>query len=220
MIEEVLRLIHSGRTDAAVQSVQRDAVPREVARRFDGLVRELYWERKDLPAAIAVGQGGIGYCLARWQESTDAPERDFFGTQAKVIAFNVASFAWPGWDEPGVRPTASEVAAGLDAAKLNLRLAEELNKPAERVQDARWLLGAHLLAVGDAAAALEEFQQSSPGTRPLYAGYVLLAEIMLGSADAKQNFDQLLATMRGEDDEESRSHASQLGTAYRVLANR
>ncbi len=42
MTEEILRMLQSGDTYGAVQHVQRDAEPREVAERFQQLVRDLY----------------------------------------------------------------------------------------------------------------------------------------------------------------------------------
>jgi hypothetical protein len=123
---EIARLVQSGDTYAALQHVQREGTPREIAARFHEIVRDLYWSTKQLPAVVAVARGGIHYCLIKMDEATDAEERAFFGSQAKMLANNLASFVWPGWNEAAVSPTTCDVAIGLDAAKLNLRLAIEL----------------------------------------------------------------------------------------------
>jgi hypothetical protein len=109
---------------------------------------------------------------------------------------------------------------GLDAAKLNLRLAKELSNPADRVEDAHWLLGAHLLSGGDPTGALAQFQQCSPEKRPLFAGYVLLARILLPEPGAQHEFDGLLAAMRARGNDEGKFNESQLSTAHRVFVGR
>ena len=52
--------------------------------------------------------------------------------EGDVVA-DLGSFTWPGWEcEPGFAPTAEQARLGLDAARFNLQLAEELGKPADR----------------------------------------------------------------------------------------
>ena len=117
-------------------------------------------------------------------------------------------------ERAGISPTGRDIAIGFEAARLNLRLALELHKPEESVQDARWLLGAHLIAAGETGAALEQFQRCSPETRPLFAGYVLLARALLHQAGAEQEFDELLAAMRahgGDDGRSSRASSRRRG---------
>lgn len=219
MYEETILLLRGSDTFAALQRIERDGTPVEIAQRYDELVRDLYWKAKDVAALIVVARGGIHYCLTRMDETTDAPDRDVFGGFAKKVAYNLASFLWPGWNEPGVSLSSGDIVIGLDAAKLNLRLAAELKRPPERIQEAHWLLGAHLLAVGEPATALREFERASPQTRPLFEGYRLLAQIMLGSEGAPQMFDNLLVSMRGQHDQDQQSNADQLATAHRVLVS-
>ncbi|MEX0783949.1 MAG: hypothetical protein WD557_15010 [Dehalococcoidia bacterium] len=220
MDEATLELIRTRQLSAAVRRIEADGLHEEVAWRYDEAVRELYWKAKDLPGAISIGRAGIAHCLRRMDEASEPGARDFFGTRAKAMAFNVASFSWPGWAEQGIVPSDADLAAGMDAAKLNLRLAEELSKPADRVEDARWLLGAHLLAAGDVVGALREFEQSGPERRPLYRGYALVAEIALGRDGADVRFDDLVARLREDRDDDSSAHADQLATARRVFAGR
>lgn len=103
--EATLPLIESGDFSAAVTRIESEGTAAEVAWRYDEAVRELYWKAKDLPTAIAIGRAGIGYCMRRVDESSEPAQRDFFGTRAKALAFNIASFSWPGWAEPGIAPT-------------------------------------------------------------------------------------------------------------------
>ena len=67
---------------------------------------------------------------------------------------------WPGWDEDGIELSASDVAMGLDAAKVNLRLAIELKRDAGPMSKAHWILGAHYLAAGKLDIARAHFEKS------------------------------------------------------------
>jgi len=219
MIEDIRQLVQSGDTYASVQRVTEEGTPRAIAERFQKLVSELYWQARDIPSVVAVAQGGIHYCLSRMNVD-DNTERDYFGSHAKGLAYNLASFTWPGWDEAGIVLTSCDIACGMDAARLNLRLAIELGKPLDEVQNAHWLLGAHLLASNRAADAREEFRQCAPESHPLYAGYLLLADVILGASDAQQNFDDLMGSMRAQGDDQAEFARSQLGTAQRVFVGR
>lgn len=203
-----------------LEPVQHEGSPRDIAAGFDSAVRDLYWKAKDLVAVIALAREGIQYCLTTMGEATDPDDRIFFGDSAKTLAYNLASFTWPGWDEPGISPSPDDLAVGLSAARLNLRLALELNKPVDRVEDAHWLLGAHLLAAHLPEAALEEFEACSPATRPLFAGYSLLAQAIIGVPDAQRRFDDLLSSINGDQGGGSDPGARQLATAHRVFIAR
>lgn len=219
MYEDTIQLLCESDTFAALQLIERDGKAVEIAQRYDELVRDLYWKAKNVAAVIVVARGGIHYCLTTMAEMNNYKDRELFGGFAKKMAFNLASFLWPGWDEPGVSLSSGDIAVGLDAAKLNLRLAAELERPPERIEEAHWLLGAHFLAVGEPISALNEFEQASPGTRPLFDGYRLLAQIILGREGAPRMFDDLLVSMRGQDDQDQQSNATQLATAHRVFVS-
>lgn len=219
MGQEFIRILQGSETFGALQEIQSRGTPAEIAQRYDALVRDIYWKARDIGALIAIASGGIHYCLTKMDESSEAEVRDLLGGFAKKLAFNLASFLWPGWDESGVSLTQRDVAVGLNAARLNLRLAKELNKPPDRVEDAHWLLGAHLLAADDAAAAVEEFEQCSPDTRPLFRGYLLMAQALLGTSGAQQQFNELLEAMSHGRDEDDQPNANQLATAFRVFTS-
>jgi len=78
---------------------------------------------------------------------------DFFAavdrlrSTAKGLAYDVGSLTWPGWEEPGIDPTPEDLAFGRECARLNLRLAIELKKPALKISMAYWLVGADALAI-------------------------------------------------------------------------
>jgi hypothetical protein len=175
MLDELIRLLREADSYAAVQHLQGASGEGalEVAERFDAAVRGLYWEHKDVSAVVTVARAGILYCLAKSAEAGTQEIADQLAGKAKALAANMGSFTWPGWAEPGCSPSRADMEAGLDAARLNLRLAEELGRPPERIEDAHWLLGAQLIAAGEPELALEEFLLSNSESRPLFHGYTL-----------------------------------------------
>src|SRR5580700_939631 len=140
-MNEILELLRAGDSFAVMEHIQRNGSPLEIADRYDSLVRELYWKAHNLPAVIVVGRAGIMYCLGQLLIPGMPPEiADKMGHTAKGLAYNVGSFAWPGWEEPEIHSTPEEIAIGHDCAKLNLRLAIQLKRPPKAVSKAHWLL--------------------------------------------------------------------------------
>jgi hypothetical protein len=217
VLQDAIALVDAGDEAAATRLIEQSGEPRHVALLFDALVRELYWKAKHVSALTVVAEAGIRYCLAHRDAAETSDERAFFGDQAKTLAANLGSFLWPGWDEEGIELSRTDFETGRRAAALNLQLAIELGRPAERVQQARWLVGAHCLAARDAAGALEAFAQAGPGDQPLIAGYVLLARMMRGEDGSAGEFDGLLATLGAAEDEVSAFVRAQLEIARRVL---
>lgn len=137
--EEIQQLLRGRDSFAAIELIQKQGIPLEIAARFKSLVTELYWKTHDLPAVVVIGRAGILYCLGQSLTAGNSPEaarklRSF----AKGLAYDIGSFTWPGWEEPGIHPTPDEIAFGRECANLNLRLAIELNKPPV---PSRWPIG-------------------------------------------------------------------------------
>jgi hypothetical protein len=127
---------------------------------IDSLSRHLYWQDKDLDLSARILEAGIHYSLLKASECPVEKQNDV-KSWAKTFAYNLGSFCWPGWDEAGIAPTESQIAAGREAAALNLRLAIELNKPAIALARAYWLVGAYELVAADYKGANETFQRSA-----------------------------------------------------------
>jgi hypothetical protein len=206
---------------AVVEHIQALGTPAEVAEAYDQLLRDAYWKHKDLPLAVTLATSGIHYCFAHAKLAGDDATRASFKSQAKTMAFNLASFTWPGWDEPGISITSADRARGLEAAKLNLRLAVELQKPFDKVCAGAWLLGAHLLAAGELDEALFHFRYAVPEAEDanyaLYEGYVLLAQILLKEATAHAAWNALLASLHARTDDTAKFARDQLMVAHRVF---
>ncbi|RYG68614.1 hypothetical protein EON80_11300 [bacterium] len=122
--------------------------PRSCVQDYLDEAAKAYWEEKDLALVATLSIAGIGYGFGIERDcagSNSELVHDVLGT-VKAIAYNLASFTWPGWDEPGIRIGVTDVDLGLDAAKINLRLAEQLGKGDLAVSRAHWMLGGHYLA--------------------------------------------------------------------------
>jgi hypothetical protein len=114
-------------------------------------MRDAYWKRRDIDGVVRIAQGALDA----------AGEADAAALAViKAIAYDLASFTWPGWDEPGIRLDAGHRAIGLAAARRNLELARRLERPPLPTSRAHWLLGAHLWAAGDLAGAQAELAEA------------------------------------------------------------
>lgn len=127
---------------------------------YSEAMRHAYWEDRDLAGAIAIAIAGISRLLAEARAA--APDQALgLRSQAKQLTYDLASFSWPGWDEPGIIVTPPEMRAGFAAARANLRMAEELQQGDLPLSRAHWMLGAHELASGHHDEAHASFEQAA-----------------------------------------------------------
>lgn len=160
--ERVRTLIEAGDADRARAMLSAGDDPVTAARRYDSVVRSLYDPGQDLPAVVRVAQDGIEFCLARATEAEarrDAGAAVRFRGLAKTLAYNLASYTWPGWDAPGIGIRTRDLQAGHAAARLNLELAQALEVGSEPMANAYFMLGAHSLAANDYTAAADHFRR-------------------------------------------------------------
>lgn len=150
---------------------------------YSEAMRHAYWEDRDLAGAIAIAFAGISRLLA--EAPAAGPERALeLRSQAKRLTYDLASFTWPGWDEPGIIVTPPEMRAGFAAARANLRMAQELEKGDLPLSRAHWIVGAHELAAGhhvDAAASFRlaadhAAQANEPAEAELARAFEALAD--------------------------------------------
>ncbi len=123
----------------------------------EALMPHYYWQQKNLDTSLLFGRTGVRLGNELAAASEDAVEANQIRTHVKIILYNIASFSWPGWDEPGVLITPEQEAEGLAAARSNLQLAIELEKPELPISRAWWLLGAHLLTAGEIRESASAF---------------------------------------------------------------
>ena len=161
-LEEITNWLRTADSYAAIEALSRQPDPRETAKSFADAAAHFYWKGKDLAASVALGRAGAQYALSsaeRLAASDPALAAELRG-QAKAMTFNLASFTWPGWDEPGIPITPADMSVGLDAAKANLRLARELKRGPLPLSRAHWMLAGHWLAVAQYGPAREQFQSA------------------------------------------------------------
>lgn len=160
--------------------------PVATARAHHALIRDLYWKKKNLPSVVAVACAGIaGGLRASLDHTGESIEPELLGI-AKGMAYDLGSFTWPGWDEPGIAIGPTDLALGREAANLNLRLAVELLRGDLAISRAHWLVGAHQLAAGECGNARVSFAQAEPLARTagkpaealLATAYIRLAEAL------------------------------------------
>jgi hypothetical protein len=176
--------------------------------------RTLYWEKKDLASYVAVTTHLLDTALTNSKGTAEAAQ--FFAARALGLSYDIASFTWTGWNEPDIAVTPALQAAGLEAARLNFELAQQDKVPESLRKGAHFILGAQLLASGDAAEAIRIWS-SSPDPQSTHA-WVLLAKVVQGE-DARE-LDAALEAMLARGGEGSEI-ANQVQTARSVfMANR
>jgi hypothetical protein len=230
-LSQELRLIY-GREDifAALEFSLDQGEILSAAQALHLAMRHQYWKEADLDGALAFGRTGIQLGLqgARACEQND-PELAFaLRGQAKRFAYDVASFAWVGWDQDGITISPGAHAAGWEAARVNLRLAIHLERGDLPLSRAHWMIGAYQLADGDLDGAGRSFQVAldlaekvdSREDAQLNRGYILLVKKgqAQGNPAASADFSEFLDQSRQE--ESGTYLVEQLEIAARVFARR
>lgn len=223
MVEQALHCLDEADTFAAVEFLNQQEDPLIVAGAYNDLVKALYWQKKAIAQMVAIGRAGIQYCSDQAEKAaaSDMQLAQVLRSAAKQLAYNLASFTWPGWNEPGINLQPLEIEAGQDAARLNLRLALELDKGDLPLSRAYWMLGAHLLAAGAAQGAATNFQRAamyarradSPLEEASAKAFAALANLRSAAEQSAYNAarERLLAF------EEGQALAAQLDHARRLL---
>jgi hypothetical protein len=229
--DEVTRLLKEQDSFAAVQLIQRQGTPEGVMKLYADLTQSLYGGQKDVAGMIALARAGIQYGLTEAERcAADQPDvANSLRGSAKALAFNLASNTWPGWNDEGITLTSSDRRVGLDAARLNLRLAIELKRDHLPLCNAHWILGAHHLADGRYDDSRAEFnaaaeharQANSSEFEAMTNGYAAMSSILQqpGNGEHRQSFDESVAELRRLDTEDSRFFADQLESVLRLFSS-
>lgn len=211
----------------AIEYISTLGEPEEVMAVFELVTRDLYWEKKDLTAAMAMGRAAIQFGLITSLEVMDGDQKVAFmlRSQSKSMAYDLASFSWPGWDEAGIEISSSDLIFGQDAAKTNLRLAVSLRKGDLPMSRAFWVLGAHHLAVNKLPGARKAFVEGikyataaeAKEFELLLRGYVYLVDMLEepGNRELPVEFDFIKRQLFRSQD--GKFYSNQLETAYRVF---
>ena len=170
--ESALELYKSQDSFAAILSLCRLQDPKLTLNVLADMMRHQYWQEKDLVGSLAFARAGIQFGLhTALDYDLSEPELAYeLRSVAKGFAYNFASFAWRGWNEPGVVITSADHAAGFDAARANLRLAIELERGDLPTSRGYWMVAAYHLADGDHELAIANFEQGVLYARQSGAG--------------------------------------------------
>ena len=200
--------------------------PKPMMDAFLELAHQAYWKKNDLPSAITFSRRAmeIGQAMATTLKTTDlAAANEVLGV-VKGIAFNLASFTWPGWNEPGIAIGPDDLVLGREAARLNFYLALELKRPPDKVAVAHWLMGAHALAAGQHDQALKHFESyektATDETNRLTArGYSAITRLAARREPAKagKDFNDAVAALKSIKSDDSKFFAEQLASVRKVL---
>jgi hypothetical protein len=225
--ESALDLYKTQDSFAAILSLYRLHDPKLTLNVLADMMRHQYWQEKDLVGSLAFARAGIQFGLQTALEY-DLSEPDLayeLRSAAKGFAFNFASFAWRGWNEPGVVITAADHSAGFDAARVNLRLAIELERGDLPTSRAYWMVAAYHLADGDRELAIANFEQgvlyamqSGAGVDELLNhGYILVVKMLSNPEDDRlqEDYENLKTAFR--EVEHGEDFIRQLDTAYAVF---
>jgi hypothetical protein len=223
--EQARKIIAGGDSMLVIERVEKKGEPIAIAAAYLKLANDLYWKSKDLPASVAVSRAGIHFSLsAAVRDGANEEVREKLRGNAKAMAFNLGSFTWPGWDEKGIVITPADLWIGYDAARLNLRLAEELKKPPKTLASAQWLLGAQALArksydeAMGCFAMFAELADTEPD-RLVAVGYASLAHLMANREVDRHAtvFQQSVKLLAASPLADGPFFAQQLQVAHRVF---
>ncbi|MBV9469552.1 MAG: hypothetical protein JO316_10465 [Abitibacteriaceae bacterium] len=225
MIEQTLKLLREQDAAAAIDFLTQQKDATAVAKTYRDLVEHCYWKDKDLTAVILMARAGIQHGLVAARQTRKTDIADDLRSSAKIISFNLASYTWPGWDEPGIAIGPGEVAIGLDAAKTNLRLAHELKKGDLPLSRAYWMLAGQQLArqeYGEAQANFEAATRhataaSARAEELLAQGFSILTQILAASETTalQSRLDEIKAQLNSV--EHGPDFVQQIETAHRVF---
>jgi hypothetical protein len=224
MLEAIVKIYREQDLFAAIEHIHQHP-PLEIVGAYDELVRHLYWQEKDLRGAVTFSCAGIQAGLALALGIEDAETVYELRGKAKAMAFNLASFVWPGWDESGIEIEPGDLKLGLDAAKTNLRLAAELDKGDLPLARAHWSVGSMQMALNDQTTARQSFIQSAEYARKagengealLTDGYAALAGILQNPDEAAYQTDLETVKQHLASKEHGADFIAQLDTAAKVF---
>lgn len=230
VLNKVKALLKEHDTFKAIEYINDQGEPQTVAKIYSNLVNDFYWKEKALSEVITFSRAGIQYCLTKAQEiaKDDVEKVVQLKTTAKIISYNLASYTWPGWDEKGISISQSDLLVGLDAAKLNLRLAFELKKGAVPLSMAYWVLGAQYLALANYDEAIKAFisskEKAEEGNNKmndlLASGYIGVTKIIQGSqkVEGEKELDKAIKEFKKLNTEDAEFYIEQLKTVLKIFA--
>ena len=207
LVDELLALTVAGDSFLVVERLHAEADPERAARTFAGLARRLY-QQNSLAQSVAMRRACLQYCLC--PPHADPVQRHALREFASKQSYNLAADTWPGWGQEGIVCTASDLDAGLDAARLHLRLVHELQRGPLQRSHAHWVLGAHWLARAEYNRASAEFERAAEhasaaqnaDAAQLNVGYAALVGVLRGDPRAEGELARIVEALQNVSDSE------------------
>lgn len=134
------------------------------------------------------------------------------------VAYNIAAFTWPGWDD--MEPIASEdQQLGLSAARVALEFA---NQADDITFNALWINGAHELNAKNFDGAIEFFEKARDKAdevsgKKMALAWIVLTEYLEDATQKKRTqLNDAIAELRQSNEENGDFFAQQIETALNV----
>ncbi len=196
---------------------------------FRGTGNVLYWQHKALKEYVILSREIIRRLHEALITQSDGGDREALVRPLGGECYNLASFAWPGWDEPGITVGPEELSAGREAAALCLEIRTD---PANQgvafgytSAMAYWVVAAYALSDRSYSRAVDLFSQAADLERNagehglLNAGYAALARWLASpSTETEAAFTSVLEQLAARvGDEDAAFYREQLLTARRVF---
>ena len=138
---------------------------------------------------------------------------------ARGIAFNIASFTWPGWDDtPNITPELEKL--GEDAAAFGLQIAEEIDDVTPNIL---WINGVHALNARKFDRAKQFFERANSVARndlgrDMNNAWIRCTEFLEDPTSEKEiAFGKALDRLSNHTQEDGKFFRSQLETAVDVF---
>lgn len=187
------------------------------------LMRLLRKEKQDR-LFVPVAKLQMTYLLSAIEhlESNASPRLNETLRFGRGVAFNIASFTWPGWgDQPD--PISDERQnLGLQAADLCVALGERLG---EVTPNSLWIQGAHRLNAGQFNKAIESFERAKQLAkndffRQMHTAWQTLTRLIENeTAKNTRHFEIAVEQMELLDEEQADFYIRQLNTAKFVYSS-
>jgi hypothetical protein len=223
---EAMRHAGANNLPAAFSVLEASADAVDVSKNYSDFVKALYRDRKDVTQMLAAARAGVRYCLSAAEQAVLSERAVTLKTNARIIAFNAAANAWPGWGDEGIVIEKQHIAEATELALRSLQLVQELKLGPDRIGTAHWLIGALHLAASRGDQAIAELRLACDAYRAganrrselLALGYLGLARKRHHAPDfSPDELDEIYRQLQQDGSAEAIAFIQQLKTADRLL---
>lgn len=226
MVRKITEILDKEDIYRVMEVLSKGDDPVKVADEFFILATRLFDRDEKMSRVLAVSRMGIQYALtrARENEKKDVKTTDALLDIAKSLSYNSAMYTWIRVLK-GEKLNPEDIKQGLEAAKLNLRLSEELKKNTEILSNDHFLLGVQYILNGDYEKAADELEKADEGAKKLRGklnslmaqGYLAVAEIMARKEEGKKRYDKVMEELKNLDEKGAPVVIQQIKETYELI---